>query len=156
MKTIIEFLSIDGKKPVLELIRKIGADGKLDAGMMQLYQLILMGMDYLRLDGLQEAYTQYFKTHLEDGRPYTIMLVKVLRDHKPMMEFRINWRGTGAFRAIFFEYRHRDKQILVFARATIKQTTFDSNFESMVREAKADALMFRANPEKYINLSGDE
>lgn len=138
MKTIIEFLEDPktGDKPVLALIRQIGVDGKNDADLLQMYALILRGLNFLEHHGLQDAFKQYFKTHLEDGRPYTILLVKQLNDHVPLLEFRINWQGTGAFRAVFFEHIEDGDQVLYFVQAVVKQKTFDLSFETIVKEAE--------------------
>lgn len=138
MKTRIEFLEdpTTGDQPVLALIRQIGADGQQDADLLQMYKLIIRGLDFLRRHGLQDAFKEYFKTHLEDGRPYTILLVKQLNDHVPLLEFRINWQGTGAFRAVFFEHIEGEDQILYFAQAVVKQKTFDLDFETIVAQAE--------------------
>lgn len=158
MKTEIEFLTdpLTGEQPVMDLIRRLQADALHDTGSMQLYKLVLRGLDFLRRYGLQEAFRRYFETQREDGAPYTIILVKKLKNHFPLLEFRVNWKGTGAFRAIFFEHQLPEVQVLAFARAVIKQDTFDPAFEQIAVQAEGDFTAFIAHPEKYISLVGDD
>jgi hypothetical protein len=111
-------------------------------------------MDFLKRHGLQDSFKEYFRTHLEDGRPYTIILVKTLRHHVPLLEFRVNVREVGAFRAIFFEHQVANTQILAFAKAIIKQNTTDPEFERITLESEVIFAGVQANPEQYINLVG--
>ncbi|WP_054029193.1 hypothetical protein [Bacillus sp. FJAT-28004] len=158
IKTVIEFINDPktDKKQVLDLIRELGLKGQQDADILQLYMLIIRGLQFLERFGLQEAFKTYFKTHREDGLPYTIMLVKELRDHIPLIEFRVNWQGIGAFRAVFFEHQMNEQQILFFVKAVVKNRTFDSEFERIVQETESMYSDFLTHPEKYqLNLVGD-
>lgn len=148
MKTVIEFYADPdtGEKQVLDIIRQLAV--KDDPEKLQLYKLILRGLDFLRNYGLQESFKRYFQTHLEDGRPYTIMLVKRLRNHVPLLEFRVNWKGLGAFRACFFEHYIDGIQVLVFTRAVIKQNTYDAEFERIAAQSEQDF--------KNYHLVGDD
>lgn len=68
MKTVIEVLNDQtGDKPVLQLIRQIGEDGKNDPNQLQLYKLILRDLEFIQHHGLQHSFKRYFQTHLEDG-----------------------------------------------------------------------------------------
>ncbi|ETT61819.1 hypothetical protein BSK66_27880 [Paenibacillus odorifer] len=149
MKTIIEFFTDPqtGEKPALALIKQIGIEGKKDPDRLQMYALILRGMEFLRTHGLQDSFKEYFKTHLEDGNPYTILLVKELRDHVPLLEFRVNWKETGGFRAIFFEQQIDGNQILIFVNAVVKKKTYDPNFERIVVEAEKAYTSYEADQE---------
>ncbi|MEB8638241.1 hypothetical protein P4H32_31905 [Bacillus cereus] len=156
MKTIIEFL-YDPQlqtQPVLDLIHQIEANAESDPGMMQLYKFIIRGLEFLERHGIPHVIHHYFTGIREDGRPYTIKMVKQLRNHVPLMEFRVNWEGTGAFRAVFFEYQHEGKQILIFPRAVVKQSTYDPDFERIAREAEAIYHDFMTDQEKYITFFG--
>lgn len=158
IKTLIEFVSdpVTGEKQVLSLIRELGSKGKMDKETLQLYMLIIRGLQFLERYGLQESFKTYFKTHREDGLPYTILLVKELRDHVPLVEFRVNWKGIGAFRAVFFEQQSGDYQILAFVKAVVKKETYDPEFERIVQESEMIYYDFLAHPEKYkLNLVGD-
>jgi hypothetical protein len=156
MKTIIELLYDPGLKsrPVLDLINQIEVEAQGDAGMLQLYKFIIRGLEILENHGLDNALKNYLYGTREDGKPYTIKIAKELRNHIPLIEFRVNWTGTGAFRAIFFEYVHSKKQILIFTRAVVKQATYDPDFERIARESETIYHDFMANPEKYITFSG--
>ncbi|BFH18192.1 hypothetical protein J6TS7_29380 [Paenibacillus dendritiformis] len=146
MKTVIEFYEDPntGEKQVLDIIRKLAI--KNDPDNLQLYKLILRGLEFLRQHGLQESFKRYFQTHLEDGRPYTIMLVKRLRNHVPLLEFRVNWKGLGAFRACFFEDNIDGLQLLVFTRAVIKQNTYDAEFERIAAQSEEDYRNYHLDP----------
>lgn len=156
-KTNIHFLPnlVTGTKPVMTLIQQLLEEGKSDPEVFQLYLLIIRGIDFLRRHGLQESFKTYFMTQREDGRPYTIMLVKELEQHVPLVEFRINWRGVGAFRAVFFEYEDEGEAVLIFVNAVMKKQTYDQTFEAMVEEVESIFTDFQQDPEKYL-LIGDE
>lgn len=158
MKTEIEFLRdpATDNKPVFDFISQLGEQAKTDPTKRQIYELILRGMRFLEHHGLQEAFKTYFQTHLEDGRPYTIMIVKHLTRHVPLLEFRINETSVGAFRVFFFEHIIEDTQILCFARALIKEATNDPAFETMANEVDTLYKDFLMQPEQYINLQGED
>lgn len=157
-KTEIEFLRDPetGTKAVFDFISQLGEQAKTDPTKRQIYELILRGMRFLEHHGLQAAFKTYFQTHLEDGRPYTIMIVKHLTRHVPLLEFRINETSVGAFRVFFFEHVIKDTQILCFARALIETTTTDPAFETMANEVDALYQDFLKQPEQYINLEGED
>ena len=158
MSAIIEFLfdPVTGTQPVLEVINHLKNEGLAgDQGKLQLYKFILRGLEFLEHHGIPETTKKYFTTTREDGRPYTILLSKYLQGHVPLLEFRVNWHGAGAFRATFFEFPHpkTKDQILCFVRAVIKQQTHDPEFERIAAESDAVYMDFIRNPEKYISLS---
>jgi hypothetical protein len=127
-------------------------DAPTDAGTMQLLKFVQRGLEFVERHGLPGAKAQFFQGIREDGMPYTIQAVKELTYHPPLLEFRANWQGTGAFRAVFFEYPYNGKQILVFPRAIIKQTTASADFEQIISETELLLPNFYADPGKYINL----
>ncbi|ALS09874.1 hypothetical protein ABE82_26000 (plasmid) [Paenibacillus peoriae] len=156
MKTVIEFLKNpdNQKKPVLELIQTIQQYSSTDPNYLQVLKFVIRGLEFVEKHGLPLAKQIYYTDLREDGRPYTIQLIKELRDHVPLLEFRINWEGFGAFRSVFFEYCRDNYQFLVFARAIIKQTTYSDDFEQIVQETEQLYEDFINNPEKYITLTG--
>lgn len=158
MKTTIEFLKdpSSDEKEVLSLLHSIMEKGKNDPDYLQLFSLIMRGMEFLERHGLMDALRTYFQTTREDGYPYTIKLIKELRDHKPLFEFRVNWKGLGAFRVVFFEHTVGEVQVLCFARGVIKQSTHDPEFERIAHEVGMMHLDFLKSSEKYINLTGVE
>ncbi|MEN1990846.1 hypothetical protein [Paenibacillus hubeiensis] len=156
MRTEIEFIKLpDGTQPVLWLLNDIRQKATSDPDMMQMLKLIANGLVFLKNHGMPLAKQQYFVDELEDGRPYTIRLIKELRDHVPLFEFRVNWK-SGAFRLIFFEYIHGNVQILVMTKAVIKYETYSEEFEKIADESDRLYAAFTRNPEQYINLEGVE
>ena len=155
---IIEFLfdPVTGTQPAAEVINTLKEEGKAgDQDKLQLFKLVQRGLEFLEHHGIPETTRTYFTTNREDGRPYTILLTKYLQDHVPLLEFRVNWQGTGAFRATFFEYPHPKTraQILLFVRAVIKQQTYDPDFERIAAESDRIYADFIQDPEKYISFS---
>ncbi|SDN64554.1 hypothetical protein [Alkalicoccus daliensis] len=65
--------------------------------------------------------------------------VKELDDHPPLLELRVNWPATGAFRAIFFYKEDEFNQYLYFTQAVIKKYTFSQEFEAAV--IKSEKMM---------------
>lgn len=64
-------------------------------------------------------------------------VVKELKDHPPLLEFRVNWKPIGAFRAIFFYAQDTEgNQTIYFTKAVIKQHTYSQDFENAVRESE--------------------
>ncbi|RAU97947.1 hypothetical protein [Paenibacillus sp. YN15] len=156
MKTVIELLhdpELD-TRPVDDLLFDMEQQSKKDPGVRQLYKLIVRGLEVLEHHGLDFALREYLVETREDGKPYTIKLAKELRDHVPLIEFRVNWVGTGAFRAVFFEYVRDNTQILIFPRAIVKQATYDPEFERIVAETESIYQDFCEFPEKYIVFPG--
>lgn len=78
--------------------------------------------------------------------------MKELVDHPPLLEFRVNWRGAGAFRTVFFVHQYEDVQFLIFVSATIKTATHSAEFEQLVHESEIFHKKFIQSPENYINL----
>lgn len=152
MKTNIIFLYDPDRQtqPVFDLITSIELESHSNPEMRQLYKLIIRGLEFLENFGMLHGLKQYFTGSREDGAPYTIKVVKELRDHPPLLEFRVNWRGAGAFRAVLY----RGDQFLIFPRGVLKQSTYDPDFERVVKEAEAIYSDFMANQEKYITFLG--
>ncbi|MFP4976857.1 hypothetical protein ACE6ED_15740 [Paenibacillus sp. CN-4] len=157
MKTTIEFMThpVTGKIPMSEFLDQLVKEAKTDAIKLQLLLFITRGFEFLEKYSLQHAFKTYFETHREDGVPYTIKLVKNLERHVPLIEFRINWRGIGAFRAIFFEHVVGDNQILFFINCVVKPETKDPAFERAAKDAEMVYQHFLTHPEEHITLIGD-
>ncbi|MDN4617264.1 hypothetical protein QCD85_04110 [Paenibacillus sp. PsM32] len=154
MKTIIEFIEDPntGKQEVYELINQVRQEASQNVDQMQMFKFIMNGLEFLEKHGIPVATQKYFVDMREDGKPYTIQLVKELRDHVPLLEFRVNWKGLGAFRAIFFEYYYSNTQILIFTKAIVKKTTYSQEFEKIIQQSELLYSNFLENPNKYINL----
>ncbi|TKJ93402.1 hypothetical protein PO903_10575 [Paenibacillus sp. PK4536] len=154
MKTIIEFIENPetGQQEVYELINKVRQEASQSVDQMQMFKFIMNGLEFLEKHGIPIAAQKYFVDMREDGRPYTIQLVKELRNHVPLLEFRVNWKGLGAFRAIFFEYYYSNTQILIFTKSIIKKSTYSQEFEEIVQQSELLYSNFLENPHKYIHL----
>ncbi len=154
MKTIIEFIENPetGQQEVYELINQVRQKASQSIDQMQMFKFIMNGLEFLEKHGIPIAAQKYFVDMREDGRPYTIQLVKELRNHVPLLEFRVNWKGLGAFGAIFFEYYYSNTQILIFTKAIIKKSTYSQEFEEIVQQSELLYSNFLENPHKYINL----
>ncbi|NMO98134.1 hypothetical protein [Paenibacillus lemnae] len=154
MRTIIEFLPDEsGDEQALSLIHDIRSKIDSDEDMKQLFIFIMRGLEFLEGHGLG-ALNEYFIDETEDGFPYTIRLVKELRNHVPLLEFRVNWKNAGAFRCVFFEHRVGDLQVLLMIKAVLKQATYSPEFEKIALESESIYKDFVKNPEKYINFQG--
>lgn len=151
---IIEFMKnqTDGSKPVLVLLNHLKERAQSSSDDAQLLSLIIRGMEFLEKHGLPVSLGKYFVSTRDDGGLFTILLAKELKYHRPLLEFRMNWLGTGAFRVVFFEFESKGNQILVFSRATIKQETSSKEFEDCIKETEALLPDFLDYPEKYISL----
>ena len=157
METVIIFVEDEGKSQVAETLLQLQKDSLTDSDKEQLLVYVTRAFLYLKAVGIPSALNQFFVTKRMDEGNYTILIAKKLRNHRPLLEFRVNWRGAGAFRAIFFEYLSEHAQVLVFYKAMIKETTYSDQFEQMIQEAKAFRFRFLDNPEKYIHVKqGDE
>lgn len=149
----IEFLKDDqGNQQVLQFLNTLSERTQTDANSFQLLHLVARGFEALTIYGITQAVKRYITLEREDGKPYTISLVKPLKFHRPLLEFRINWEGIGALRIIFFEYCHLNITIYVMLKAVLKETTSDPDFEVAASECEILYHAFLANPEKYINL----
>lgn len=134
METVLWFLEDeDGCSQVIETINFLREEAMGNPDNEQLSLFVLAAMNFLETLGIPLALTVFFTTTRRDGRPYTIRVVKELVNHPPLLEFRVNWRGAGAFRALFFVYKVDDIQFLVFVRATIKLTTYSAEFEKIIK-----------------------
>lgn len=149
---IIEFiLDENNEQQVLNVLNSLNEDAKGDKEIGDLYGLIIRGFKFLQKHGIPAGTKELMaKLAEEDETPYSIRLIKELRHHPPLYEFRINWRGAGAFRAILFEHPLDGDQLLVFTRAIIKQTTTSRDFEKIINESEQLLQEFNKNPEKYL------
>ncbi len=143
----------NGIQQVKEAVNDL-ANTIVDPDRKKLYMLVIRGFRFIERHEIPANRELFFSTMLEENTPYTIRLVKELKYHQPLLEFRVNWRGAGAFRAIFFEYEYEGQKVLVFTRATIKQQTTSSEFEKLVVESEEIYMSFLHHPEQYINLEG--
>jgi sulfatase maturation enzyme AslB (radical SAM superfamily) len=146
-KAIIEFLpDQSGKKQVLDLLLDLQEKARFDHGYEQLFARIMRGLEFLEQHGVTKD-----KVVLQfDGAPYTLQLVKELKHHVPLCEFRVNWRGTGAFRAIFLVSEYEGKELLMFARAMVKQERSDAGFELLIHESKQILAEYLQIPENQL------
>ncbi|MFD1130626.1 hypothetical protein ACFQ3J_21005 [Paenibacillus provencensis] len=157
MRTKIEFLKDpkDGKRQVFDLISELRDKAETHSGMHQMVLLIMRGLEFLQHHGYPHAEDFFFTDTLENGDPYTIRLIKTL-SKEPLIEFRINYREVGAFRIVFFVHYIKNVQILVMAKAVIKQSTYSKEFNQIVRDTSAIYSKFVQDPEHFININSIE
>ncbi|QQK76401.1 hypothetical protein HUG15_13085 [Salicibibacter cibarius] len=114
MPTIHYVKDENGQAPVFDLIYEIALRGMEDKGYANLAKYIAQALDYLEDVGVPEKKFLPFYTERDNGRPLTFAtILKELTHHSPLLEFRVNWRGTGYFRAIFFCVEDESEQILL-------------------------------------------
>lgn len=157
METIIWFLKDEEERvPVKLCLHQLIRRAETNATFTQYVELIFQALEFLEKWGIPHSMNEFFTTPISGDSLYSIRIVKELRNHLPLLEFRVNWRGAGAFRAVFFEYHLDDIQVLVFAQAIVKTHTFSQEFERIIKKSKAQYIAFMKSPEKYISLRGAE
>ncbi|MDY8116758.1 hypothetical protein UY286_04805 [Paenibacillus polymyxa] len=142
--------------PVKLCLHQLIRRAETDTTFTQFVELIFQALEFLEKWGTPYSLNEFFTTSISENSLYSIRIVKELRNHPPLLEFRVNWRGAGAFRAVFFEYYLDDIQMLVFTQATVKTNTFSQEFERILEKSEAQYIAFMKSPEKYISLRGDE
>ncbi|ALP38010.1 hypothetical protein ASL14_19270 [Paenibacillus sp. IHB B 3084] len=151
METIIWFLKDEEENvPVKLCLQQLIRRAETDAIFAQLVELIFQALEFLEKWGILHSTNEFFITPISGNSLYSIRIVKELRNHPPLLEFRVNWRGAGAFRAVFFKYHFKDIQVLVFTQATIKTHTFSQEFEKLIKKSEVQYIAFMKSPEKYI------
>lgn len=114
-----------------------------DAGYANLAKYIAQALDYLEDIGVPDKKFLPFVTEREDGLPRTFAtIVKELKHHPPLLEFRVNWRGTGYFRAIFFCIEEGNQQNLYFTKSILKQEPNPPEFSSLAIESEQMLVEF--------------
>lgn len=132
----------DGNQQVVdmlnEIISKSDSDDEDSKDYNQLRQRITHGLSYIGEVGITEKKLKEVIGYTDEGRIFTLTkLVKSLRNHPPLYEFRVNWKPIGAFRAIFFyEEDAKGNQNIYFTKAVIKPDTFSQDFENIAVESE--------------------
>lgn len=132
----------DGNQQVVdvinEIITKSESANEDNKDYNQLRQRITHGLYHIGEVGITEEKLKEVVGYTDEGNIFTLTrLVKHLRNHPPLYEFRVNWRPIGAFRAIFF-YKEDAKgdQYIYFTKAVIKSDTFSQDFEDIAAESE--------------------
>lgn len=124
MVTIHYLEDENGDQQVVQEIAKIAITGREDKGHANLSKYIAQALDFLMDVGIPKNQNLLpFTTTTEDGYPLTFAsILKVVKYHPPLMEFRVNRREAGFFRAIFFYIEDsRGNQDIYFTKAILKQ-----------------------------------
>ncbi|SOC21512.1 hypothetical protein SAMN05880501_1133 [Ureibacillus xyleni] len=152
MTTII-YLEDNGERQVLKQIAdiaRLGISGDQDA--KELAKYIRQGLQLLGKFGVPSDKRLMMVSEEVDGDKRTFHLLKELKHIPyPLFEFRINRTTPGAFRAIFFEYKYEEEQLLIFAKSVLKQG--DPNppeLQQAIKESLALYERFHENPELYL------
>lgn len=100
-----------GTQFVLQLIQQIARNAHQEESYRRLAGYIAQALEYLEYTGVPFPPELMFQTTDVDDpiRPLTFHLLKKLKRHPPLLEFRVNQRPL-AFRAIFFYDLYQDGQ----------------------------------------------
>src|SRR5699024_6527130 len=113
--------------------------GREDSGFANLSKYIAEALAFLEEVGVPKD-TKYlpFITKNDDGDPLTFAsILKELKHHPPLLEFRVNWRDTGYFRAIFFCLEDSNgNQSIFFTKAILKQESNPPEFTALAIESE--------------------
>lgn len=138
-----------GQKQVINIIKIITIKALEDDGYAELAKYIAKALDYLESVGVPDDKFLPFVTEREDGRLITFAtIVKKLNHFPPLLEFRVNWRGTGYFRAIFFCINRENGQSLYFTKAILKQESNPPEFNLLAEESLKMLEEFISNTER--------
>jgi hypothetical protein len=141
----IEFYRDDnGHSQAHSLLLEIEEKAKVDPSYSQLYYLILNGLNLIKRHGLP-LINSLVQLEKEDGSPYSIRLVKDLVKHKDLFEFRIDWKEVGAFRAIFFQFKFHEEEVIFITKAIIKDKTYSPEFDIHATESEIIKGKFKSS-----------
>jgi len=128
-----------GEQQVITEIADIAIKGREDSGFANLSKYIAEALAFLEEVGVPKD-TKYlpFITKNDDGDPLTFAsILKELKHHPPLLEFRVNWRDTGYFRAIFFCLEDSNgNQSIFFTKAILKQESNPPEFTALAIESE--------------------
>lgn len=143
MITIDYLVDKNGRQQVIDMINTIIANADDDTheyqeGYDKMRQRIAHGLQYISIVGIVEDQLKQVVGTEQDGSVFTLApLVKPLKYHRPLYEFRVNVRSVGAFRAIFFYDEDPYKnQSIYFTKAIIKPTTTYQAFNAIAAESE--------------------
>jgi hypothetical protein len=151
---IIEFaLDQHGQKPVLNHLNILKTQAQAgDADALWILPRITRALNFAGRHGIPDAIDKIFTDTDDDGVVFTLAKpVKELVHHRPLLELRVNRKGYGAFRAIFFPFVYEGQQVLVFTRSVLKQQTSSVDFDNAVQDTEVMLPDFLINPFNYIN-----
>lgn len=156
MATII-YLEDNGVSEVAQLIREIALQGiEGDGDAQHLARYIRQGLDLLESVNVPPNKRLQAIFEEDSGDKRTFQLLKSLKK-TPLLEFRVNRSVPGAFRAIFFEYEYEGEELLVFTKALLKQGDPNpSELQQKIEESYKIYIDFCKNPNKYLDLEGNE
>lgn len=129
----------NGEQQVAAEIIDIAIKGQSDPGHAELAKYIAEALEFLKNVGIPSRKALLpFTTTNADGNPLTFAsILKELKGHPPLMEFRVNWRDTGYFRAIFFYLDDgQGNQNIFFTKAILKQERNPPAFNLLIIESE--------------------
>lgn len=136
----IEYLEDEkGNQQVVSEIAAIAIKGREEESFANLSKYIAQALDYLEEVGVpKDTELLPFKTEYEDGNPLTFAsILKNVKHHPPLLEFRVNWKDTGYFRAIFFCLEDSEgNQKIFFTKAILKQEKNPPEFTVLAVESE--------------------
>ena len=133
----------NGYEQVADFIDDLGAKALDDEvenshAYAEMASRIYFVLDYMRDIGVPPEHLRTLTTKSLEGYNITLStIVKELKGHPPLLEFRISTKELGAFRAIFFYINDDDgNQHIYFTKAVIKKQKESQEFENSVVESK--------------------
>lgn len=129
----------NGEQQVISEIASVAMKGMEEDAFRTLSELIAQGLDFLEYVGIPKDKKHLpFTTTNEDGNPLTFAtIIKELKHHPPLLEYRVNWRSAGFFRAIFFYLEDSEgNQTIYFTKALVKQEKNPPEFEILALESE--------------------
>jgi hypothetical protein len=144
----IEYLEDEnGEQQVVSEIAAIAIKGREDAGFANLSKYIAEALEFLKEVGVpKDSALLPFETLNEEGHKLTFAsILKHIKHHPPLLEFRVNRREAGFFRAIFFCIEDsKGNQTLYFTKALLKQEKNPPEFTALAIESEKMLRAFSA------------
>lgn len=144
----IEYLEDgNGIQQVISEIATVAYKGMEEEQFAHLSKYIAEALEFLKNVGVPQNHRLLpFRTINEDGNPLTFAsILKELKHHPPLFEFRVNWRNAGYFRAIFFCLEDEDgNQTIYFTKALLKQEKNPPEFTALAIESEKMLVDFLA------------
>lgn len=137
----------NGEQQVVSQIAEIVIKGREDSGFANLSKYIAQALNFLKDVGVpKDKELLPFATKNEDGNLLTFAsILKDVKYHPPLLEFRVNWRDTGYFRAIFFCIEDSEgNQEIFFTKAILKQEPNPPEFTVLAKESEQIQIDFLA------------
>lgn len=138
MITIEYLYDKNDRQQFIDCINDIVLKAQTESQYGEMAGRIAQVLDYIEDIGIPPSHLRTITGTSTKGETITLTdIVKELKKHPPLLEFRVNWKPIGAFRAIFFYVQDTEgNQTIYFTKAVIKQHTYSQAFENAARESE--------------------